>query len=73
MSIWLVCPAGTHYSVAPIAAFDPESPEAEAFPLLQQARGVAVTVPAGSMLFLPCCWWHRVRGSPDFNVSFNYW
>lgn len=64
---------GTHYSAAPTAAFDPDSAEAEAWPLLRQARGVDVVVPAGCMLYLPCCWWHRVRGSPDFNISFNYW
>jgi ribosomal protein L16 Arg81 hydroxylase len=41
--------------------------------MLREARGVDVVVPAGCMLYLPCAWWHRVRGSPDFNVSFNYW
>lgn len=65
--------AGTHYSVAPAAAFEQDSPEAEGFPLLQQARGVSVTVPAGCMLYLPCCWWHSVRGGRDFNMTFNYW
>ena len=47
--------------------------QAELFPLLASARGASVTVQAGDMLYLPCCWWHSVRGSPDFNCSFNYW
>ena len=25
------------------------------------------------MLYLPCGWWHAVRGSVDFNLSVNYW
>lgn len=72
-SLLRVLDTGTHYSAAPTAAFDPDSAEAAAWPLLRQARGVEVVVPAGCMLYLPCCWWHRVRGSPDFNISFNYW
>ena len=47
--------------------------QAEAWPMARGARGVTVDVPAGAMLYLPCCWLHAVRGSPALNVTANYW
>ena len=43
------------------------------FPALRGAAPRAVTVRAGDVLYLPCGWWHAVRGSVDFNLSVNYW
>lgn len=64
---------GTHYCTIPTAALDPSSAEADDWPLVRQARGITVTVPAGSALYLPCSWLHSVRGSLDFNMTANYW
>ena len=35
--------------------------------------GVEVTLVAGETLYLPCCWWHAVRGGEGPNLSLNYW
>ena len=43
------------------------------FPALRGAAPRAVTVRAGDVLYLPCGWWHAVRGSADFNLSVNHW
>jgi len=64
---------GTHYCLLPPAALHASSAEAEAWPLAREARGVEAKVPAGAMLYLPCCWLHSVQGSPELNVSANYW
>lgn len=64
---------GTHYCTVPVAALDPDSAEADEWPLARKARGVTVTVSAGCALYLPCSWLHSVKGSDDFNMTFNYW
>ena len=43
------------------------------FPALADARPAEVTVRRGDVLYLPCCWWHAVRGSAGRNLSVNYW
>ena len=43
------------------------------FPLLQRARGFRCTVRSGDMLYIPVGWWHSVRGSPELNLTLNYW
>ena len=30
-------------------------------------------VHAGDLLYLPCGWWHAVRGSAAPNLSINWW
>ena len=50
------------------------SPDAESgFPLLQQACGFRCPVRSGDMLYVPVGWWHSVRGSPEMNLTLNYW
>ena len=44
-----------------------------AFPLLRHARGFRCTVRSGDMLYVPVGWWHSVRGSPEMNLTLNYW
>ena len=36
-------------------------------------RGTMVRLSPGETLYLPCCWWHAVRGGPAPNISLNYW
>jgi len=52
----------------------PPRKDAEAgFPSLQQACGFRCTVRSGDMLYVPVGWWHSVRGSPEMNLTLNYW
>ena len=43
------------------------------FPRLQHARETRCELRAGDLLYLPCGWWHAVRGSDERNLSINYW
>ena len=43
------------------------------FPELERTTPRAARVERGDMLYLPCGWWHAVRGSNDRNLSINYW
>merc|ERR1712181_107143 len=49
------------------------SPDTANFPKLCQARPHSVIVGEGDLLYLPCGWWHAVRGSQELNLSINYW
>ena len=55
------------------AAAAPEQDELARFPSVQQARGFRCTVRSGQMLYVPVGWWHSVRGSPEMNLTLNYW
>ena len=54
------------------AAAPPQDAES-AFPSLQQACGFRCTVRSGDILYVPVGWWHSVRGSPEMNLTLNYW
>ena len=42
-------------------------------PAFARATPHAATVRRGDLLYLPCGWWHAVRGSRERNLSINYW
>ena len=50
-----------------------EPPDLGRFGALRQATPHTVTVRRGDVLYLPCDWWHAVRGSEGRNLSINYW
>ena len=50
-----------------------EPPDLARFPALARARPRTAIVRAGDVLYLPCGWWHAVRGSIGRNLSINYW
>lgn len=50
-----------------------EPADAAAFPELARANPRAASVRRGDVLYLPCGWWHAVRGSAGRNLSINYW
>merc|ERR1719330_877710 len=43
------------------------------YPRLSRARPVEVSLRAGDVLYLPCCWWHCVEGSEGRNMILNWW
>ena len=47
--------------------------EAEKFPKMQNTTPYQTTVREGDVLYLPCGWWHAVRGGVGRNMSINYW
>ena len=47
--------------------------DADRFPALAEARPLRALVREGDVLYLPCGWWHAVRGSEGRNLSVNYW
>ena len=62
-----VCSALETHAAAP-----PRDAESN-FPLLRQACGFRCTVRSGDMLYVPVGWWHSVCGSPEINLTLNYW
>lgn len=54
------------------AAFDPEQPDFERFPLARQAALVECIVQPGEMLYVPAGWYHQVRAL-TFSLSVNRW
>ena len=48
-------------------------PDLATFPALRNASPLEATLRRGDVLYLPCCWWHAVRGSHGRNLSLNYW
>ena len=54
------------------AAFDPEHPDFERFPLARQAALVECIVEPGEMLYVPAGWYHQVRAL-TFSLSVNRW
>jgi hypothetical protein len=54
------------------AAFDPEHPDFERFPLARQAVLVECIVQPGEMLYVPAGWYHQVRAL-TFSLSVNRW
>jgi hypothetical protein len=54
------------------AAFDPEQPDFERFPLARQAALVECIVQPGEMLYVPAGWYHQVRAL-TFSLSANRW
>ena len=54
------------------AAVQPQE-QSPRFPSLQQARGFKCIVRRGDMLYIPVGWWHSVSGSPEMNLTLNYW
>jgi hypothetical protein len=54
------------------AAFDPEQPDFERFPLARQAALVECVVQPGEMLYVPAGWYHQVRAL-TFSLSVNRW
>jgi hypothetical protein len=54
------------------AAFDPEHPDFERFPLAREAAVVECIVEPGDMLYVPAGWYHQVRAL-TFSLSVNRW
>jgi len=67
-------PAGQRNTTAVYSLVDaPDAADTERFPALADARPRVAEVRAGDVLYLPCGWWHAVRGSEGTNLSVNYW
>ncbi len=78
--MWLYSPQDFHhlypnswksdaYSLSRINA---ESPNFVKYPSAAKATRIELTIPAGSILFLPSHWWHQVR-SVNTGISLNIW
>ncbi len=69
-------PAGERNSTVVYSRADPYASDAELaskWPLLARASEWRAEVRAGDVLYLPCGWWHAVRGSAALNLSLNWW
>jgi hypothetical protein len=67
-------PAGQRNTTAVYSLVDaPDAADLHTFPALASARPRVAQVQAGDVLYLPCGWWHAVRGSEGTNLSINYW
>lgn len=67
-------PAGERNSAAVYSLANLCDPaDADRFPALAEARPLRALVREGDVLYLPCGWWHAVRGSEGRNLSVNYW
>jgi hypothetical protein len=67
-------PAGQRNTTAVYSLVDaPDAADPTRFPLLRSARPRVAEVRAGDVLYLPCGWWHAVRGCDGLNLSVNYW
>jgi hypothetical protein len=54
-------------------AVDPERPDFEKFPLLQDAKAFECVLEPGEMLLIPSRWWHHVIGLEKWiTVSYNF-
>lgn len=52
---------------------DPEQPDPELFPLLDQATAYAGVIEPGDLLFIPPGWWHCVRSlEKSITISHNF-
>ena len=52
---------------------DPEQPDFQTFPLLEQATAYECEIGPGDMLFIPSNWWHHVRTiEKSITVSHNF-
>ena len=62
--------AGQPVSLAASAA-----PDAQRFPLFEQARDQALKteLQPGDALYLPKLWWHQIEATAPFNALVNYW
>ena len=61
------------YSRVDVSHADGHARWAERWPCLRRATPHRATVNKGDLLYLPCGWWHAVRGSVEPNLSINWW
>ena len=67
-------PCGDRNAASVYATVDAYAPDYETHPRFADAKPVTLVVRAGDALYLPCGWWHAVRGGESGRtVSVNYW
>lgn len=70
-------PYPPHHTLDNYSMVDVEDAAAsDAYPALKDARGVATTLDAGDVLYIPAGYWHYVQqldADADDSVSVNYW